>query len=129
MSTHKDIERSLRPISWLDRLRAKLFKSPSTFGSHYCHFLSSELSTFIDSGAVVTKVCAHHMTIRGASGKEITIWCANYPHSYGNIERGGNPSGDYLNKYPSWEVILKLRKMQLEKRELVINKYIASHKL
>ena len=122
MGELRKLEKCLRPISIFDIVRSKMFKSPSTFSCFYNEPLSESISSFLDSGVEIHKIDQHHMTLINSKGSSFEFWVANYPYSYGSVN-------GHTCKYPSWEVVLKLRRIQLTKRKYVIDKFIEENTL
>ena len=122
MGELRELKLSLRDISFLDVISSKLFKSPSTFSGHYCEPLSDSISEFLEGEPSVISVDQYHMVLEGDHGKQIRFWVGNYPYSYGSVH-------GHVCKYPSWDVVLKLRRIHLRFRSDIINKFISENRV
>lgn len=121
-TTLKQFEEKLRDISLLDKIRSKIYKSPHE--RHYCEVYSLFISKFLESGVEISNIDEFTMTLVNGEGKSIKIWCSNYPYSYG-CRLGVSTRHPHFDVYPSWEVVLKLRKIQLTKKQELIGRFIA----
>jgi hypothetical protein len=121
-TTLKQFKEKLRDISLLDKIRSKIYKSPNE--RHYCEAYSLFISKFLESGVEISSIDEFSMTLINGEGKLIKIWCDNYPYNYGCRLYVGT-SHPHFDVYPSWDVTLKLRKIQLTKKQELINRFIA----
>lgn len=122
------IKKDLRDISLLDILRSKIFKYPSTFDNNCCLY-DKWLSNFLISGVDVVSIDMHEMRIRSKETNKCTsIWVANYPYGYGNRLDVG-PTHVHWGSLPNWNLVIELRKIQLTKKNDLINEYIEKQKI
>jgi hypothetical protein len=120
--TLKQYKKELRDISLSDIIRSKIFKSPSKKG--YCELYSLFLRKFLQGGAEIANIDEFSMTLVNKENKSIRIWCGNYPYGYGCRFDIGTKHLHH-NLYPSWDIILELRKIQLTRKQELINRFIA----
>lgn len=111
----------LRKISIFDRLRARIFKYPSSL-SISCELYDEWLDNFLNDGVVVISVTRHRMTLKNTHGKVVTFWVSNYPYSYGN-RTGVHSDHPHWLLTPNWSLVLKLREIQLSRKEEIIENY------
>ena len=123
--SYSKLKRELKPISVTNKLCALLFTKPLT-QNEYCPIYSDWLNKClddIDMGSL--EVERYHFRFKTKKGVFLDIWLGNYPSSYGNCVGYDCPYGRKY-KYPSWKVILKLRKLQLSQKDKVLADYINS---
>ena len=121
MDKFSKLKKDLRDISIFDRVRAFIFKSPVSIGNT-CELYNQWLRDFLDSGADPIKTDRYTMTLLSDDGRTVKIWVGNYPYSYGNRD-DASPFDAHWLIYPSWDLVLRLRKLQLMDKEQVINEY------
>lgn len=121
MGKLNNLKNELRGISILDRVRASIFKYPVSIGDT-CELYDQWLCDFLDSGADPVKTTKHEMTLSSDDGRTATFWVANYPYSYGNRSDVDTLDSHWLI-YPRWDLVLRLRKLQLMNKQEVIEDY------
>lgn len=118
--TYKELEKSFRDISWWDRVCAYFCKDPSLLEnacSVYDEWLNSKLDDMDINTLDVTEYSTAFLT---KGGEKVKLWTANYPYSYGRYDGfDDNKRG----KYPYWTTILRLREIQLTKKQEVLDDY------
>ena len=117
----KNLKNDLREISVIDRIRARMHKYPSNIGDT-CELYDQWVCEFLDSGVAVVKVDRHVMTLSSDDGRTAEFWIANYPYSYGNRCDVG-VSDNHWGLFPRWDLVLRLRELQLISRQEIIDNY------
>jgi len=113
------LKQELRKVSLWDKIGSKLSTSPS---SNYCEFYDTWLSSFLVGVVEVTDIDMYTMSLKNNQGKTATFWVSNYPYSYGNRE-GVNTNHPHFTLRPSWKNVLKLRELQLSKKDELIERF------
>lgn len=123
--SYSTLKRQLKPVSVTDKLCAFLFTKP-LLQDEYCSIYSNWLDGCLDDIDMSSlEVDRCHLKFKTTKGVGVDLWVANYPYSYGNSTGYACPY-ERRGKYPSWKVILKLRKLQLSQKDKVLADYINS---
>lgn len=117
-----ELKYHLRDISILDRIRSFIFKYPVSIGDT-CELYDQWLCDFLDSGADVVTTDVHSMRLCTDDGRVAEFWVGNYPYSYGNRD-DVNSSHCHWLLYPRWDLVLRLRALQLESKNKIMDNYI-----
>lgn len=117
----QELNHKLREISIFDRLKARVFKYPSSF-SRNCETYDEWLDGFLSDGVQIVSITQYDMTLKNAHGKVVTFWIANYPYSYGyrNDVTFRHP---HWSLTPKWTLVLQLREIQLSRKQEIIENY------
>lgn len=119
MGMLKKLKANLRDISLFDRLCSLVEKSPCFIKDSYNEIYDRSLEEFLDSGVTVVDIDFSTMTLKSETlGKTLKLHVSSYPHAYGSKYL------DFCSMYPSWKTIFKLRKIQLQHRDKVIEEVI-----
>lgn len=119
---YKELKKRLRDISLLDRLCSKIFTHPIT-QDKYDELYDEWLTGFLDSDPdmVVETPDRYRLVLKSKSKGERKFCAENYPYSYGNEDvMVGHPRH---RLYPSWKNIIRLRELQLTKKDELLKKY------
>ena len=121
MSNIKDLKKELRDISFFDWVRSKLFKYPTVLGDT-CEYYDQWLSDFLNEGVEVVTNELHTLGLKNKKGVTVEFWVSNYPFAYGN-RYDVSPTHPHYYLYPDWELVLKIRKIQLSRRDEIFKAY------
>ncbi|QKN84454.1 hypothetical protein MARILYN_46 [Vibrio phage Marilyn] len=121
----QELKYRLREISIFDRLKARVFKYPSSYSSN-CETYDEWLDDFLSDGVQIVSVTQYNMTLKNAHEKVVTFWVENYPYSYG-CRNDVTSSHSHWKLTPKWSLVLKLREIQLSRKQEVIENY--KHKM
>lgn len=116
----QELECSLRKISIFDRLKAKIFKYPDSLRN--CEIYDEWLDNFLSDGVRIISITRHRMALKNTHGKVVVFWVSSYPYSYGyrNDVQSDHP---HWLLTPNWSLVLKLREIQLSKKQEIIENY------
>ncbi len=109
------LEKRISHISILDIISSKIRKHPSSINEYSAEW-DRNLSDFLDTNPEVVHIDKYRMKLSN-NNKNVTLWIANYPFSYAyryelNIEKFT----------PSWDTILRVRKIQAAHKNMVLDK-------
>ena len=113
-----------RDISMWDRFRSLYQKTPAIFGE-YCDEFDKWLNSKLDTHTEIKSFSHYEMTITDGSSS-ITLKIGGYPHHYGTLDC--RTYSTFWRKNPRWETVLRIRALQLTKRDEHISNYIEEAK-
>lgn len=119
---YKELKKRLRDISLLDRLCSKIFTRPIS-QYKYDEIYDEWLTEFLDSDPdmVVEVPNIYRLVLKSKSKGEREFLTYGYPYRYGNEDVVvGHPRH---RLYPSWKNIIRLRELQLTKKDEVLKNY------
>ena len=115
------LKQRLREISLWDKVRSKLSVSPS---DDYCELYDTWLTNFLEGGVEIIDIDIYNMELKNNQGKTATFWVENYPYSYGYRESPSvGISHPHFTSKPSWKNVFRLRKLQLSKKDELIERF------